>query len=785
MIMKSIVSFTRLIQSLLVGSLIFLGVSLSISLGHAHALSGSDFSAGRIIDDFVFTDNTAISVQQIQDFFNAKVPTCDTNGSQSKSYYYNSSTGRVNNSADTWVTTSRAVYGQRYDSWNSTTIAAAPYVCLKNYIENPTTHANNLQNPGASIDGGQTAAQIIYNAAQTSHINPEVLIVTLQKEQGLVTDDWPWTSEYQKAMGYACPDTAPCNSQYFGFANQVTNAAAQFRRYLNNPNNYNFVVGNNTVPYNPNASCGGSVVNIQDQSTAGLYDYTPYQPNAAALRNLSDSSAGGTGDSCSAYGNRNFWWYFNTWFGSTTRFNGSIVLQSAITLDKSTYYKGDTVHASYIIANNSDISVDVGTVGICARINGQNYDFGTASLSMNPRSTYTVSYSRTLDQNGVISVFVCSYNSTLGGWVGDYYPYANDSTARQRDAFVYDNPLVSSNLSISPSAPTLFQPVTVTFTLQNSSSNPITIPAVGVAVRDPNGNNVGYPGDSNVTIAANSSYTYSKTKTFISAPGTYRFWITSLVNNAWNDNYPSSSSGIARTLNTTIYDNPLITSGITLSPSTPTLMQPVTASFTVQNNSSSPVTIPAIGIAVRDSLGNNVGYPGDSNVTIPANGSYTYSKTRTFTSNSGAFRFWVTSLINNSWNDNYPAGGPSTSRNLLAAVYDNPLMTSGLTFSPSTPGLNQNVTVSFTINNYSSSPVTIPAIGVAVRDPNGNNVGYPGDSNVTIPANGSYTYSKTRTFTGPAGTYRFWVTSFINNTWNDNYPAYGPGAIRNTTKQLN
>jgi hypothetical protein len=285
--------------------------------GNSSALSGSDFQAGHIIDDVVFTDKAAMSVQQIQDFLNGKVPTCDTYGTTSKSYYYNSSTGRVNNSADAWVTTSRATYGQRYNNWFGTTKAAAPYVCLKNYVENPTTHANNLQNPSATISGGISAAQIIWNAAQSYNINPQVLIVTLQKEQGLVTDDWPWTDQYQKAMGYACPDTSACDSTYFGFANQVTSAARQFRRYLDNPTNYNYVVGNNTIRYNPNTSCGSSIVNIQNQATAGLYDYTPYQPNAAALKNVSSSSAGGTGDSCSAYGNRNFWWYFNTWFGSS------------------------------------------------------------------------------------------------------------------------------------------------------------------------------------------------------------------------------------------------------------------------------------------------------------------------------------------------------------------------------------------------------------------------------------------------------------------------------------
>ena len=53
---------------------------------------------------------------------------------------------------------------------------------------------------------------------------------------------------------------------------------------------------------------------IQNQATANLYYYTPYQPNAAALR-----AGYGEGDGCSAYGNRNFYQYFTDWFGSTQR----------------------------------------------------------------------------------------------------------------------------------------------------------------------------------------------------------------------------------------------------------------------------------------------------------------------------------------------------------------------------------------------------------------------------------------------------------------------------------
>jgi hypothetical protein len=258
----------------------------------ASALEGSDFHAGRIIDNVVFENKNSMSVDQIQQFLNSKMPNCDNWGTQS------------------YAGTTRRAYSEARG-------IKFPLTCMKDYYENPSNHANNLTTTNgqqAPIPSGAiSAAQIIYNAAQAYNINPQVLIVLLQKEQGLVQDDWPWPIQYQGATGYGCPDGADCNANYYGFYNQVTDAAWQFRHYFDNPNSFNYVVGNNFILWNPNSSCGGSNVNIVNQATASLYNYTPYQPNAAALSNLY-----GSGDSCSSYGNRNFWRYFTDWFGSTT-----------------------------------------------------------------------------------------------------------------------------------------------------------------------------------------------------------------------------------------------------------------------------------------------------------------------------------------------------------------------------------------------------------------------------------------------------------------------------------
>lgn len=289
--------------------LILLSVSI-ISNGlintQASALSGNEFNAGRIIDDTLFYNGDTMDVGQIQSFLNSKVSTCDTWGTQ---IYSGSQT--------------RAQYGASRGY-------PAPYTCLKDYRQD-TGYKAGASGLCSAIEAksNRSAAEIIDDVARACHISEKVIVVMLQKEQGLVTDDWPWSLQYRGAMGYGCPDTAPCDAEYYGFFNQVYNAALQFQRYKADPTNWNHVpFMNNQVAYQANApSCGSRTTYIENYATAGLYNYTPYTPNGPALNNLY-----GTGDACSAYGNRNFWRYYNDWFGKT---NGSNIVR---TPSNPTYY---------------------------------------------------------------------------------------------------------------------------------------------------------------------------------------------------------------------------------------------------------------------------------------------------------------------------------------------------------------------------------------------------------------------------------------------------------------
>ncbi len=183
--------------------------------------------------------------------------------------------------------------------------------CLADY----STNSRSIPAQGAghcdAITGrrDEAASSIIKRVAVACGISPRVLLVLLQKEQSLLTA--PSASGYAKATGYACPDTAACDTKYLGFFNQVYRAAWQFREYTLHPGEWRYRIGDVPIQYHPDAACGASTVRITNQATANLYNYTPYQPNADTLAHPKGPSG-----ACSTFGNLNFSRIFNQWFGS-------------------------------------------------------------------------------------------------------------------------------------------------------------------------------------------------------------------------------------------------------------------------------------------------------------------------------------------------------------------------------------------------------------------------------------------------------------------------------------
>ena len=108
---------------------------------------------GYIISDAQMYDGNAMTVAEIQAFLNSKVSVCET-----------------------WRTAGP------HD----------PIVCLKDYKQTTATRPADAYCPGTYVGAAnESAATIIYKVSRACNINPKVLLVTLQKEQDLVTHTWP------------------------------------------------------------------------------------------------------------------------------------------------------------------------------------------------------------------------------------------------------------------------------------------------------------------------------------------------------------------------------------------------------------------------------------------------------------------------------------------------------------------------------------------------------------------------------------------------------------------
>ncbi len=242
--------------------------------GLAKTANLSLFLSGNIISDGVFFDNSTMTAADIDSFFRSKVGSCQSG-----------------------------------------------YTCLKDYRQNTPNRAGDNYCNGYSGGANESAATIIYKVAQACGINPQVFIVMLQKEQGLITHTWPSQWRYDMALGQGCPDTAPCDPNFAGFFYQIYGAGRQMNIYAEGKWFTYYAPGKMwNIRFNPNAACGSAPVYVENTATAALYYYTPYQPNRAAL-----NAGYGEGDGCSAYGNRNFYQYFTDWFGSTQSRSGPLV----------------------------------------------------------------------------------------------------------------------------------------------------------------------------------------------------------------------------------------------------------------------------------------------------------------------------------------------------------------------------------------------------------------------------------------------------------------------------
>ena len=707
----------KFVTKALIISTLCLGIFLLPKI--SSALSGADFNAGRIIDDGVFYNSGSMNPTQIQNFLNAKVPVCDTNGTQP------------------YAGTTRAAYGVSRGY-------PPPFTCLKDYSQ----WIPNIVNGGSdlcknSIVGGlKSGAQIIYDVSQACGINPQVLIVLLQKEQSLITDDWPWSIQYRSATGYGCPDTAPCDAEFYGFFNQVYQAAKAFRRYEANPTLFNYRAGrNNYIQYNPNAGCGGTNVFIQNQATANLYIYTPYQPNASALANLY-----GTGDGCGAYGNRNFWRMYNDWFGSTHATSAIVkngLAVSIVTQPHTNPAVGQTVDYTVSFKNNLSFQITLNAVGVVSRagdINmGLNRDFGwVGPITLPVGASQQFTFTTTILDPGTIYMWPAIF------YQGDYIQYNNWGSTLVGHA---PNFTLSQPLSSSPAVVYEGQDVTFSAILKNNEPYSISYDAIGIPVKfyDRYSYDAVWVGPG--IIGPGLEITLNGTRN-IDKPGPYSYW----VSNYFGGRY--STIGSVKKINSLVATPNFSVSGLTFSNSSPVNGENLGASFAVTNNLPVPIDVDAVGVVGRfgifTGLNRDIGWQGPVHFNAGETKSFTgYSRIIT---DIGTHYYWVGILYKgnyiqyNNWGSTVVSRAPNFS-------------VSGLTFSNSSPVNGENLGASFAVTNNLPVPIDVDAVGVVGRF--GIFTGLNRDIGWQGPVH--FNAGETKSFTGYSriitdiGTHYYWV----------------------------
>jgi hypothetical protein len=213
------------VSAVAVASGLLLGLGTSPA---AAAASGSDFDPGMIIADSVFYDGAAMTSAEIQSFLDFRGVACRNENCLAR------------------LTVSVPDQPARISSTTGRLICSAF--------------------PG----GYMRVSELLYRTQVACGISAKVILVTMQKEQSLVTTTAPSDTALRHAMGMACPDSAPCNTAYEGLVTQIIEGTRQLKAYK--AANFARQPGVHYIAYNPNPACGGADLAIRNYATAALYN---------------------------------------------------------------------------------------------------------------------------------------------------------------------------------------------------------------------------------------------------------------------------------------------------------------------------------------------------------------------------------------------------------------------------------------------------------------------------------------------------------------------------------
>jgi hypothetical protein len=146
---------------------------------------------------------------------------------------------------------------------NFTAVASLSQSAIQSFL---ATQSGTLDCYRAPDHSGvkRSAAVIIWRAARAWGVSPKVILVTLQKEQGLLSASRPSAAALEWAMGCGVPDTGSRDTTYAGFGKQVWYGAESLHD------------DGQGFSADITKTCGDGSVQPDDQASYALYTYTPW-----------------------------------------------------------------------------------------------------------------------------------------------------------------------------------------------------------------------------------------------------------------------------------------------------------------------------------------------------------------------------------------------------------------------------------------------------------------------------------------------------------------------------
>jgi hypothetical protein len=619
--------------------------------------------------------------------------------------------------------------------------------CLRYYQDTSPSWNGSTWSYGANV----SAAMIIAASAVQWGMNPEVIISTLEKEESLVSgtscDAW----RYQSAMGYGCPDSGGCSSHYAGFTRQVLWGSwqlefAEQRSYGNTAWDgdgditYTGLMtqgaraecdGCQVFNYTGYATIDGQQVYLDNGSTASLYSYTPHL-------------------------NQSFPGIFEKWFGPVFAVNTSTVSVKIVSQPAANPAVGQTVSYTYSFTNNLSSAITLGSVGVVGRAggvtSGANRDFGwQGAVTLQAGATQQFTSSTVIQDTGAIYAWPAIL------YQGTYIQYNNwGATMNAHTA----NLSISSPLTASTSSPVAGQTVTLSATIKNNESQPITVGQIGIPIR--------YYGAYNydtgwITLSSpiqpGATQTVSGSVVFDKA-GPYTAWVSAYMGNQYRTLSPTLS------LNTAPVTPSFILNYTETPDATPAIGEDVVVKFTLQNTLPVPITLDAVGVVGRynsptSGVNDDFGWSGAT--TFAAGQTIAFTSFASNISSLSNLYAWVDVLYHGSYVP-YSKWGFGLYPHMPSLSVSTPLSIN----SGAGPTLNQAAAVTVSIKNNEPRPIHYSAIGIPIRfygeynyDTGWQGAGVlaaSGQAGDTINLSGPVTFDK-------PGPYTIWASTLIDGRY--------------------